>query len=161
MKRTILLTGAVSFVMAFLGAALAVTLAIPAAVGAQEARIRAEQFATIGDNGADRIHLGTGPGGRASVQVLAADGSTPRVTLATGGSLAEGGTNPRGAGIDVFALDGTQVVRLGTTGPNTLGVQLRLRDQAGRDRVQVSVAEDGTPAIELLDADGYVTWSAR
>jgi hypothetical protein len=62
MRRTILLAGVVSFVMAFLGTALALLLAGPAMVSAQEARIRAEQFIVTawGPTGALR-HAGVAP----------------------------------------------------------------------------------------------------
>jgi len=59
MGRTLLLAGGVSFLMAFLGTVLALTVALPAAVEAQEARVRAEQFTLVGDNGVDRVRLVT------------------------------------------------------------------------------------------------------
>src|SRR5688572_13028944 len=74
MRRTIVLARVAAFVMAFLGSLAALALALPAIVGAQEARIRAEQFTVVGDNGADRIRLQTGPGVGAYVRVLDANG---------------------------------------------------------------------------------------
>jgi hypothetical protein len=162
MRRTIVLAGAVSFVMAFLGGLLAVTLALPAIAGAQESRIRAEQFNIVGDNGADRVMLRAGPGAGAAVWVLAADGATRRVAMATGAPAATGGTTPEAAGFNLFALDGTRLGRLGTAGPEDVTfVNLWLGDREGRPRVVLGVADDGTPSIQLRDANGAVTWAAR
>jgi hypothetical protein len=52
-------------------------VALPAVVGAQEARIRAEQLIVVGENGADRVRLQVGPGFRAAAGVLDING-TPR-----------------------------------------------------------------------------------
>jgi hypothetical protein len=160
MRRTIALAGLVSFVMAFLGTLLALALALPAVVGAQEARIRAEQFTLVGENGADRIRLQTVPGIAARVQVLDATGGN-RVTIATGGPR---GDNPNGAGVTLLTPDGVPVGRLGMGDPDMADegiVNLRLRDRARRDRLVLRVDEDGAPSIELRDANGNVTWSAR
>jgi len=40
------------------------------------------------------------------------------------------------------------------------GVTLTLNDQSGHPRARILVADDGTPSISLLDANGNVTWSA-
>jgi hypothetical protein len=37
---------------------------------------------------------------------------------------------------------------------------LRLNDRSGAHRVRIAVAEDGSPFIELYDAEGTVVWSA-
>lgn len=163
MRRTILLGGLLPFVAAFLGGLLAVNVA-PRAAEAQDARIRAEQFTIQDGSGADRIRLINGPGIAARVQLLAPDGTTERVTLATGAPLATGGAAAEAAGINLRALDGTFIGRLGTGNPNDPapdGVNLRLGDRQGRDRIRLVVAGDGTPSIELLDPAGNVTWSAR
>ncbi len=161
MKRAIFLGGAVSFLMAFLGTTLAFAVALPAIVDAQETRLRAEQLTVVGDNGADRVGIQTGPGVAASVRVLDADGNL-RSMLSTGGQAR--GDDPEAAGIAFRNSSGTQVIRLGTgrgpssTGPLTQG--LILTDQEGRQRARIGVAEDGSPSINLLDADGNVIWSA-
>ena len=161
MRRTILLGGVLPFVAAFLGGLLAVNVA-PAAE-AQDARVRAEQFTIVDGSGADRVRLQTGPGIAARVQLLAPDGTTQRVWLATGAPVF-GGTVPESAGINLAALDGTEVGRLGTGNPNDPapdGVNLLLSDRQRQNRIRLVVAADGTPSIELLDAEGNVTWSAR
>lgn len=91
--------------------------------------------------------------------VLDADGNL-RVNLGTGGPAAAGGTQPEAAGVNVFASNGSRIGRLGT-GPGGVAVNLVLRDRQDRDRVLLGVGEDGTPSIQLLDANGNVTWSAR
>src|ERR687883_95447 len=112
MLRTILLNGMALFVAAFAGGLLAVNVAsVPAA--AQEARIRAEQFTIQDSTGADRIQLLTGPGISARVQLLAPDGTSPRVNIATGAARLTGGVVPEAAGLNVFAPDGTSIGRFG------------------------------------------------
>lgn len=160
MRWTIILAGSVSFAMALLGTTLALALVAPTLVSAQEARVRAEQVTILGDGGAERIRLQTGPGINARMVVLSADG-TPRANIATGGAQ---GTTPEGAGFTLLTSTGTPVGRLGMGDPAMMDdgvVNLHLRDRSGRDRILLKVAEDGTPSIELMDANGTVTWSAR
>src|SRR5215210_5179675 len=161
MKRAICLAGLVSFLMAFLGTTLAFAVALPGLVGAQETRLRAEQLTVVGDNGADRVGIQTGPGGAASMRLLDANG-TLRSMTSTGGQ--ERGDDPDAAGIAFRNSSGTQVIRLGTgRGPSSTGplVQgLQLTDQQGRQRAWMRVEEDGTPSIYMLDAEGNETWRA-
>jgi hypothetical protein len=117
-----------SFVMAFLGTVVGVTVAAPSIAQAQDARIRVEQFAIVDGTGADRIRLATVPGISAAVRVLAPNGTTNRVVLATG-QPSTGGTIPEAAGLDLFALDGTRIGRLGT-GNSNLRCPDALRDQS-------------------------------
>ena len=65
-----------------------------------------------------------------------------------------GQTDPLGR-IRLFnSADGAfDIARMGTDGPNVLGVTLRLRDREGKDRAIMLVGEDGNPSINLLDAD--------
>ena len=162
MRRTVILCGAASFVMAFLGTVLASTVAVPAVVGAQEARIRAEQFTVVGDNGADGVRLGTGPGLNSDVRVLDTNGVL-RAAFNTGGILA--GNDPDGAGFNVYAPDGTTVLRLGMghgpRGDQPLANVLTLWDWQGQPRIVLRLDENGTPSIRMLDAGGNVTWEAK
>ncbi len=161
MKQAICLGGIVSFLMAFLGTTLAFAVALPAIVGAQETRLRAEQLTVVGDNGADRVRIQTGPGVAASVRLLDANGNQ-RSMMSTGGQ--DRGDDPDAAGINFQNSSGTQVIRLGTgrgplsNGPLVQGLQLT--DQSGRQRAWIRVEEDGSPTILLLDASGNVIWSA-
>jgi hypothetical protein len=162
MQRAILVA-AVPFVSAFLGSILAFRLLLPSMVEAQEARIRAEQVIVVGDNGAERIRLSTGPGIIGALGVFSPDGATARVTIATGGLPTLGGRVPESAGLNVFADDGTQLVRLGTSGrPGQFepGSNLVLHDAQGHPRIIELVDANGSPSILFLDADGNVTWSA-
>ena len=149
--------------MAFLGTVVAATLVVPAAVGAQEARIRAQQFTVVGDNGADRVSLLTGPGVGASVGVADTSGVT-RASFNAAGSRAD--DDPDNAGFTVYADDGTTpLARLGTgrgpRGDQPLRNGLSLRDWQGKDRILLRLDENGTPSIRMLDASGNVTWEAK
>ena len=57
MQRTIVLSVAASSLVSVLLTMLVMTLALPGLADAQAARIRAEQFTIVGENGADRIQL--------------------------------------------------------------------------------------------------------
>ena len=161
MKRTVLISGVASFVMAFAGTIAALTLALPSVVTAQEARIRAEQFTVVGDNGMDRINLMVGPGLASTVQVRDTNG-VPRAWINTGSRT---GNEADNASFSVLSQDGVTVARLGMghgpggTGPLTNS--LTLRDFQGQIRLQLRIEEDGTPSIRILDAAGNVTWSAQ
>ena len=163
MRRTILLNGMVPLVAAFVGGSLAVNVATRPAE-AQD-RIRAERFTIQDSTGADRIQFQNGPGISARVQLLAPDGTSPRVNIATGAGRLTGGAYPEAAGLNVFGADGTPIGRFGTGNPaNDVapdGLNLLLRDRQGRNRIALVVAQDGTPSIELLDDAGKVIWRAR
>jgi hypothetical protein len=164
MRRTILLNGMMPFVAAFIGGLLAVNVATRPAE-AQDTRIRAEQFTIQDSTGADRIQLQNGPGISARVQLLAPDGTSPMVNIATGAGRLTSGLYPNAAGLNVFAPDGTPIGRFGTGNPaNDLapdGLNLLLRDREGRNRIALVIAQDGTPSIELLDDAGKVIWRAQ
>jgi hypothetical protein len=161
MKREILVSSVLSSVISTLAIALGLTLALPPWVTAQEACIRAEQLVAVGPNGGDRARLFVGPGANASVSVLSTDGRV-RALMGTGGPSTQGGKEPETADFVLWAQDGTSIARLGTRETpegHAAGVDLVLRDSQGRERLDLLVAEDGTPAIHLLDTEGNVTWS--
>jgi len=117
----------------------------------------------VGDNGAERIDLANGPGLNTAVQVNDSNG-VRRAGFNNGGLLA--GNDPDGSGFNVWAADGTTpMVRLGTgrgpSGNGPLRNVLFLTDQQGQMRIRLIVDENGTPSMEMLDANGNVTWSAR
>ena len=157
MNRSVLLCGLISLVMAFSGTAAAILLVRPSISEAQQRTLRADELIVVGDNGADRIRLQTGPGAAARVHVLDLNGA-PRAGFATGGAQ---GTAPEGAGFQLFASDGVQVMRLGVGNPQDDGrTNLMFLDRESRPRLLLAVETDGTPTISLLDADGSVSWSA-
>jgi hypothetical protein len=160
MRRTLLMS-VLPFVSAFLGGLLALNLG-PRPVEAQDAHLRGEQLTLVGANGAERILLNPGPGIGASIQVLDADGAR-RVQLSSGQPTATGSGNPDAGGLLMYAGDGTTLARLGSnnTSPSTTdGMHMYLNDQQGTRRIELLVAGDGTPSIELRDATGAVIWSA-
>jgi hypothetical protein len=149
--------------MGFLGTVLAHSLARPGLVDAQDTRIRAERVTVVGGNGAERIDLANGPGLNSAVQVNDSNG-VRRAGFNNGGLLS--GNDPDGSGFNVWAADGTTpLVRLGTgrgpTGTGPLRNLLFLTDWQGQIRIRLSVDENGTPTMEMLDANGNVTWQAQ
>jgi hypothetical protein len=163
MHRTIVLSVAASSLVSILLTVLVMTLALPAAVDAQATRIQAERVAVVGATGAELVELGAGPGAHATVNVRNAEGRV-RAAMNTGGPSNLGGLLPDAAGFNLSASDGTPIARLGTRGTGDTyepGVVLRLSDMQGRARVELTVAPDGTPSMQMLDAAGNVTWRAQ
>jgi hypothetical protein len=112
--------------------------------------------------GSDRVRLFSNWDGAGSdISLLASDGMTPRMVMASGGIS---GFDPAASGINIYAEDGTQVARFGI-GHGPLGNQplttvLTLFDTSGHQRIRLQVPEAGNPSIRLLDAQGNVIWSA-
>jgi hypothetical protein len=163
MRRTLLVSVVLPLIMGFLGTVLAHSLARPGLVDAQDTRIRAERVTVVGGNGAERIDLANGPGLNSAVQVNDSNG-VRRAGFNNGGLLS--GNDPDGSGFNVWAADGTTpMVRLGTgrgpTGTGPLRNLLFLTDWQGQIRIRLSVDENGTPTMEMLDANGNVAWQAQ
>src|SRR5579871_3727242 len=113
MRRTVLVSGAVSFVMAFLGGILAFSLVVPGMVEAQQARIQAEALGVVGANGVEQVSLHAKPGG-GTLELLDPNGAL-RVQAAVGGAPPGAPPNPDAAGLTVYQPDGQNTVaRLGT-----------------------------------------------
>jgi hypothetical protein len=165
-RRVMLLAG-LPCVSAFVGTLLAIAVALPTFVEAQETRMRADAWNLTGTDDKDRVRLTTGPLGAAAVSVLSTDGVI-RTQLATGGQPSVVGAEAAGrsaiaAGFNLNAPDGTRLGRLGTvdTQSEYSGVNIYLNDAQGRRRLILRVDENGNPSIEFFDADGNVTWSQR
>jgi hypothetical protein len=160
MRRTLLVSGVLPFVSAFLGGAMALSMAMPIMTEAQEARIRAETVTVVGA-GSDRVRLTTTGDGQIGDLSLLAPSGMRRLLLSEGGIDA---LDPASSGITIYAEDGTRVGRLGIgRGPNInlpVSTALTLNDLSGLRRLQLIVDEDGTPSMLMYDADGAVIWSA-
>ncbi len=156
MKRTILLSGVISFVMALAGSALALVLFLPSNVSAQPVGMRADQLIISSESGADRVLLKGSPGpAEGSIQLIDVNGHT-RIGVDMGGP---DGTIPNAFGFHLRAEDGTVIGNLGVVNGGD-GVSLVLSDHQGHRRINLLVDSDGTPRMQFFDADGNVTWSA-
>lgn len=161
MVRTVVLSVLASSFTSILATSMMLTVARPPEAVAQQTTLRAEQSIAVGPNGADRARLSLGSGSNASLSVQSPDGQTTRVLMGAGGPT---GQAPETADFVLWAQDGTRIARLGTrdtADSQAAGVDLLLADSQGRIRLDMLVAEDGTPAIHMFDADGNVTWSAQ
>lgn len=147
--------------MGLFGTLVAQTVALPAIADAQETRFEAERIVLVGPNGVDRARLSARTRFNASVSVLSTEGRV-RALMGTGGPVNRGGLEPETADFVLFSQDGRRIARLGTRETpesHAAGVNLVLADAQGRVRLEARVAEDGTPALLLLDPNGNVTWS--
>lgn len=154
-----LITVVVSSITSMLSTMLVLAVLLPSAVVAQESTVHADQSVTVGAGGVDRVRLGLGQGVNATVSVLGTDGRT-RTLMGAGGPT---GNEPETADFVLWAEDGTRLARLGTRDSSTSHaavVDLSLADAQGHVRMDLLVDENGTPAIQMFDADGNLTWSA-
>jgi len=108
MRRSILLLGLLPFIAAFLGASVAISLAVPPVVAAQAAtprEVRANSFSLVSDDGTVQARLSVVPGvGVASLTFLRADGS-PATSFSP-------------SGVTMFGPDGSVTVRVGRCVPS-------------------------------------------
>jgi hypothetical protein len=112
--------------------------------------------------GVDRIQMGTQWDGQgADIRLLGPDGQTSRLVISSGGINVP---DPDGSGMNIYNQSGVPVARLGMgrgpQGNQPLTTLLFLADQDGHRRILLSVDQNGTPSIKLLDAQGNITWSA-
>jgi hypothetical protein len=107
MRRVVILCGATSFIMAFLGGLLALSLGAPSAATAQSGppqEVRASAFTLVGPDGTVLAELGPTANGSAGRLALRDAAGAQRVTLVGTGIL------------NVYDQDGTTIVfRAGRT----------------------------------------------
>src|SRR5438105_1748205 len=86
MRRSILLTGVLPFVTAFLGAALAIGLLIPPLVAAQPGQLQAPAYVLVGPDGADAgaLESNTNPQGQPISSLRLNQNGALRVRMETG-----------------------------------------------------------------------------
>jgi hypothetical protein len=156
----VLLAG-IPFISAFAGTVLAASLAIPAVVDAQEARIRAQRLSIVDGEGTERAVISSGPRANAGIVNVYSALGIPRVSMSTGVTEADQawvevyapqGSLARAGGIPAIAHLGTDI--------GGEGSHLLLRDRQGQTRILLQVGSDGNTSIETRDAQGNVTWSA-
>jgi hypothetical protein len=173
MNRTVVLSGIVSFAMAFIGAAVAVSVVVPGSASAQppppalpdrqevSPDQRFEQSVLVSDNGSDRVHLfAGGPQNYGALRIFDTNGQL-RVHVEASDDL------DGNVGQGVALWNGvTPIVRLGSVGRSVelagrslSQSNLVLRDDTGKDRIRLLVADDGTPTLELIGNVETLVWT--
>jgi hypothetical protein len=162
MRRSVILTAIVTSVVSTTLTALVMLALLPAVVTAQVERLSTAGLTIVRADGLEGLVADVRPTGGGIVRVFGPDGKTTRVQMASGGAGSGQVIQPGapGAGVNVYDVNGTLVGRLGTHGALNDGVNLQLADAQGNVRYRASVDGDGNPTIELMDAEGNVTWSA-
>ncbi len=162
MKRIIVLSSLVTSAVWLGMSAVAIIFALPSVVDAQAARTTAVGLTVLGADVLAGVVADVRPTGGGTLNILGTDGKTPRVTLGSSGSPPGRDPIPANAGIAINDLNGKQIGRLGTldqvSPPVVIGTELR--DTQNTVRYRASVGVDGSPTIQLFDADGNVVWSA-
>ena len=119
--------------------------------------LRGSQVIAVGDNGAERVRLLSGPGSAASVRVLDANGQD-RIDMLQSRDADSGFLLRSPSGMSVMGL-GMVANDPELPGPLLHSANLILRDESGHDRIRLLVADDGSPTIELINAAGDLVWS--
>jgi hypothetical protein len=158
---TVLAVVASSSLSAAISALVVLSVALPAVVAAQAERELAGAYVLADPANADwgALEIGRNPQGQ----------PVPSLRLNQNGALRvrmEAGRNsPESAALTL--RDQTEQVRIrlalaSSLTPGTAGDlnAIDVLDQNQRVRVHIGVEADGTPFLQLLDADGQVTWSA-
>jgi hypothetical protein len=162
MRRSVIVTAVVTSVVSTTLTALVMLALLPAVVTAQVERLTATGLTIQRGDGLQGLVADVRPTGGGIVQVFGPDGTTTRVQLASGGAAPGQVIRPDapGAGVNVNGVNGTRIARLGTHGVLNDSIMLELDDAQGNARFRAIVDPDGNPTIELMDAEGHVTWSA-
>ena len=138
--------------------ALAILAMLPSAVDAQVARLTGSSLMVVGSDGLPGVSEEVGPPGGGILRVFGSDGKTVRLSLNSSGQAADGGIAPN-AGLNVYNVDGQEVVRVGSAQALN-GYAFNLRDAQGVTRYRAAVDGSGNPTVQLFDAQGNVIWSA-
>jgi len=161
MQRMVLLSGALSFVMAFAGGTLAFSVMMPRAAEAQAAQMQAQAYVLLGPDGSDRGALEStlNPQGEPISTLRLTQNGALRVRMETGRN-----------GPDAAALtlrDRLEQIRirlaLASAQPGAVDTvdAMDIFDQDQHVRIHIGVDSAGAPFMQMLDADGNVTWSAH
>jgi opacity protein-like surface antigen len=157
MRNTVVLSMLVSSVASAAVTALVVVAMLPSAVDAQVAWLTGSSLTVAGPNGLPGVTAEVGPPGGGIPQVVGSDGKTVRLSLNSSGQPTDGGIAAN-AGLNVYNVDGLEVVRVGSNQALN-GYAFTLRDAQGTTRYRAAVDGDGNPAVQLFDAQGNVIWS--
>jgi hypothetical protein len=161
-----------AFAMALLGTIVAWSfLAAPPAdaqpapprpADAPAADLRAHQTLAVSDNVTDRVQLVAGPDNTAALRIFDRDGQLRvhvEMTEEAAAGVAQG----------IALWNGTiPIVRMGSVGRSAelAGRQLSaanlvLRDDTGKDRIRLLVADNGTPSLELIGDTETLVWTVQ
>jgi hypothetical protein len=161
-KRVVLASGFCSLAMSFLGMALAAQLFFPAASNAQTDEVNARVFRIVGSDGAVHGEFGENinPQGQTGYRLgLIQDGQVRA-------NMAYGFRSREATALSFRDTTGKDVIRISLkTGVENNSVgdlnTIAVLDDELQPRVLIGVDGDGSPFIEMLNADGTVSWSAR
>jgi hypothetical protein len=148
----------VSSVVSAAVTALVVLAMLPSAVDAQVARLTGSSLTVMGSDGLPGVTAEVGPPGGGILRVFGSDGKTVRLSLNSSGPPADGGIAAN-AGLNVYNVDGHEVVRVGSNQALN-GYAVTLQDAQGTIRYRAAVDGNGDPTVQLFDAQGNVIWSA-
>ncbi len=158
MHRISIVSIFVSSVVASAVTAVVFLSVLPSAVEAQVARLTGSSLSVVGADGLPGVTGEVGPPGGGILRVYGTDGKTVRLSLNSSGQVADGRIASN-AGLNVYNVDGTEVMRVGSIQALN-GYAFNLRDAQGVTRYRAAVDGDGNPTVQLFDADGNVIWSA-
>ena len=158
MQRGIVLSTCVSSVVSAAMTALVLVTVLPSAVEAEVTRLTGSSLSVVGSDGLPGVTADVGAPGGGILRVYGSDGKTVRLSLNSSGQAPDGGIAAN-AGVNVYNVDGLEVVRVGSNQALN-GYAVNLRDAQGVTRYRAAVDGNGDPTVQLFDAQGNVIWSA-
>jgi len=160
--RTIVISSVASALVSVVATALIVAVALPPAVNAQDDVISARVFRIVRSDGAVHGEFGENinPQGQTGYRLGLIQEGQVRA------NIAYGFRSPEATAMSFRDTAGKDVIRISLmTGRenNSAGDlnTIAILDEDVQPRVLIGVESDGSPFIELLNADGSVIWSAR
>jgi hypothetical protein len=159
MRRSIVVASLVSGIWMTVTAVF-VIVGLPRVVEAQTTQMRAEAYVLVDPEGADRgaLEYSTNPQGQPISTLRLTQNGTLRLRMETGRN------GPEAAALTLRDRQEQTRIRLALAtgqGGQVGDVDgIDLFDSGQSVRIHIGVDGSGTPAIQLFDADGNVTWSA-
>ena len=160
MTRTIIVSSLIVSAIWVVMTAIAVLLVLPTVVEAQSNQMRAPAYILIDPDGSDRgaLEYSTNPQGQPISTLRLTQNGMLRIRMETGRN------GPEAAALTLRDQMEQIRIRLGlATGTGgTVGDidAIDIFDADQHARVHIGVDGSGSPFMQLLDADGNITWSA-
>ena len=162
MRRTMVLSAAASFSSGVLGVLLTLGILAPSLGQAQAVKVQSPAFVLIGPDGADAgaLESSTNPRGEPISSLRLTQNGALRVRMETGRN------GPDAAALTLRDRSEQTRIRLALATSEEAGAvgdvdAIDIFDRDQHVRVHIGVDGSGAPSLQLLDAEGNVTWSAQ
>jgi hypothetical protein len=160
MKQTIIVSSLVASIVWLAASAILIELILPSVVEAQATQMRAQAYLLVDSDGADRgaLEYSTNPQGQPISTLRLTQNGALRVRMETGRN------GPEAAALTLRDQMEQIRIRLGLATSAGGGVgdvdAVDIFDADQHVRIHIGVDGTGSPFIQLLDAEGNISWGA-